>query len=78
MAAHQYLSTSCLHGQLGDDPELHAYCQSTTGSNGTAEWSKTPASCKHCAAPCSCPCHGARTDEDRIRDAMTEAQADHG
>jgi hypothetical protein len=76
--AHQYLSTSCLHGQLDGNPELHAYCQSATGSNGTDEWAKTPASCKHCGTPCVCPCHGAVSDEDRIRDAMTEAQARPG
>lgn len=43
---HDYLSTSCFHGQ-------HAYCQSDTGAAGT----KTPAQCKFCAAPCSCWCH---------------------
>jgi hypothetical protein len=69
---HQYLSTACLHGE-------HGYCQSMTGSNGSTEWAKTPASCKVCGAPCTCPCHAAaepRSDEDRIRDAMAEAQ-DH-
>jgi hypothetical protein len=50
-AAHEYLSTSCLHGE-------HGYCQSGTGSNGTTEWAKTPASCKFCGASCICPCHG--------------------
>ena len=54
--AHEYLSTSCLHDE-------HVYCQSGTGSNGTTEWAKTPASCKFCGASCVCPCHGARTDE---------------
>ena len=48
--AHEYLSTSCLHGE-------HAYCQSVTGSNGTTEWAKAPASCKFCRTPCICPCH---------------------
>jgi hypothetical protein len=43
---HIYLSTGCLHGD-------HAYCQNTTGLNGT----KQPAECKHCAAPCRCSCH---------------------
>jgi hypothetical protein len=50
-AAHEYLSTSCLHGE-------HAYCQSTTGISGSIMWAKTPASCKFCGAACICPCHG--------------------
>jgi hypothetical protein len=67
---HQYLSTACLHGE-------HGYCQAATGSNGTTQWDKAPASCKFCGAPCTCPCHGEpRSDEDRIREAMAEAQ-DH-
>lgn len=43
---HHYLSTGCLHGQ-------HDYCQSHTGQAGA----KTPAQCKFCQAPCTCPCH---------------------
>ena len=50
--AHEYLSTSCLHGR-------HEYCASQTGSNGETEWAKTPARCKFCDAPCVCPCHAA-------------------
>lgn len=45
-AAHQYLSTGCLHGE-------HAYCQGRTGQAGA----KTPAQCKFCAEPCICTCH---------------------
>ena len=48
---HEYLSTSCLHGE-------HGYCQSQTGTNGDTEWVKAPAVCKFCSAPCVCPCHG--------------------
>jgi len=44
--SHRYLSTGCLHGQ-------HGYCQAHTGLSGT----KTPAQCKFCQAPCTCPCH---------------------
>lgn len=44
---HVYLSTGCLHGE-------HAYCQAKTGAVGA----KTPATCKFCAAPCVCECHG--------------------
>lgn len=44
--SHHYLSTGCLHDQ-------HDYCQSNTGQSGA----KKPASCKFCAAPCTCPCH---------------------
>lgn len=70
MDGHRYLSTSCLHGH-------HDYCQAATGSNGTTEWDKTPASCKFCGSACTCPCHGGLpSDEDRIRDAMAEA-TDH-
>ncbi|MFD7922480.1 hypothetical protein ACFV3R_25050 [Streptomyces sp. NPDC059740] len=43
---HVYLSTGCLHGE-------HGYCQRHTGLSGA----KTPAQCKFCAAPCTCPCH---------------------
>ncbi|MCX5522228.1 hypothetical protein OG342_05015 [Streptomyces bobili] len=43
---HHYLSTGCLHDQ-------HGYCQSHTGQAGA----KTPAQCKFCQAPCTCPCH---------------------
>jgi hypothetical protein len=43
---HVYLSTACLH-------ERHGYCAATTGQAGP----KTPAQCKFCAAPCTCPCH---------------------
>ena len=43
---HVYLSTGCLHDQ-------HGYCQSHTGQSGA----KTPAQCKFCQAPCTCPCH---------------------
>jgi hypothetical protein len=54
MAEHEYLSTSCLHGE-------HGYCQSKTGSTradwAKVEWPKVPASCKFCGAPCVCPCH---------------------
>jgi len=46
-ARHRYLSTACHHGQ-------HTYCQATTREDGSA---KRPASCKFCAAPCTCPCH---------------------
>lgn len=43
---HIYLSTGCRHRD-------HAYCKNMTGLNGA----KRPGSCKHCAAPCICPCH---------------------
>lgn len=45
---HVYLSTGCYHGD-------HAYCSAPTGAVGA----KQPAQCKHCSAPCVCPCHGA-------------------
>lgn len=44
---HVYLSTGCLHGD-------HAYCQAKAGAVGA----KTSATCKFCAAPCVCTCHG--------------------
>jgi len=52
---HVYLSTGCLHGDhvLPDSRTGHQYCQSETGQAGT----KTPGSCKFCAAPCQCACH---------------------
>lgn len=46
MTEHHYLSTACHH-------QRHDYCQATTGHAGP----KTPAQCKFCAAPCTCPCH---------------------
>lgn len=54
---HEYLSTSCLHATEPGREGLHAYCRGKTGSNGTTEWAKTPASCKFCGARCICPCH---------------------
>lgn len=47
---HLYLSTGCLHGN-------HAYCQNKEGQAGPKEAGE----CKHCSAPCLCPCHGERT-----------------
>lgn len=49
---HWYISTGCFH----DD---HAYCQSMTGLNGA----KRPGRCKHCDAPCRCPCHRSDVSE---------------
>lgn len=46
---HVYLSTSCLHA-------MHDYCKAKEGQAGP----KTPATCKFCAAPCVCQCHGGR------------------
>lgn len=66
--AHTYLSTSCLHATEPGREELHTYCQSTTGSNGTTEWAKAPASCKFCGAPCTCRCH---TTQDTQADTAT-------
>lgn len=48
---HEYLSTSCLHGQ-------HDYCASMVGYQGE----KRPAQCKFCAARCVCPCHQDRAE----------------
>lgn len=46
---HIYLSTGCLHGD-------HAYCQvEARRYDGST---KTAATCKFCASPCVCPCHG--------------------
>lgn len=50
-AAHEYLSTGCLHGQ-------HDYCSNVDGIAGL----KKPARCKFCAAPCQCPCHNEPTE----------------
>lgn len=43
---HDYLSTSCLHGN-------HDYCKAPVGRLGPKEGSK----CKWCPAKCSCSCH---------------------
>lgn len=53
---HVYLSTSCLH-------DLHAYCQSHTGSVGM----RVPAQCKFCEAPCVCSCHRASNNHSDHR-----------
>ena len=54
-SGHEYLSTGCWHGDevLPDGRDGHGYCQSDTGAAGA----KTPAVCKRCSSPCSCPCH---------------------
>ena len=56
--SHSYLSTGCFHGDtvLADGRTGHQYCQSETGKSGA----KTPAQCKFCGAPCTCPCHKER------------------
>jgi hypothetical protein len=52
--AHEYLSTSCFHGN-------HTYCQSETGLIGN----KVPARCKFCSAPCLCSCHAHVKNQER-------------
>jgi hypothetical protein len=55
--AHRYWSTHCRH----DD---HEACSADTikgidrYGRGRPAWiGRKPAQCKHCAAPCVCPCH---------------------
>jgi hypothetical protein len=45
---HMYLSTSCLH-------DLHVECRiNSKRYDGSF---KAAGTCKHCHAPCICPCH---------------------
>lgn len=59
---HVYLSTACRHA---DDPgregeNLHDECKTNMIRPDGTE--KKPAECKHCGAPCICPCHQEATD----------------
>lgn len=56
MPEHEYLSTACLHGE-------HDYCAATQAEDAEG-WlfSRRPAQCKFCQAPCVCPCHAGASD----------------
>ncbi len=48
---HRYVSTYCLHDDCGK-------CSSAVGEDVDGHvFSRHPAQCKVCAAPCMCPCH---------------------
>jgi hypothetical protein len=62
---HRYWSTHCRHDDheacsatvlIGPEP------YSTRGRRMSIE--RQPAQCKHCAAPCVCPCHTPEVDRD--------------
>lgn len=52
---HVYLSTACLHAVLEKRRELHKQCGQLQHERGD----ETAPHCKHCDAPCVCPCHAA-------------------
>jgi hypothetical protein len=59
-APHVYLSTACLH-------ENHQHCQCRTNLQGEE---KVPGTCKWCAAPCICPCHGQSPQEQQVYERL--------
>jgi hypothetical protein len=66
---HVYVSTACQHG-------IHEHCKSGTNLDGAE---KIPASCKWCAAPCVCTCHGATPGQlaQHIEAIIDQALAQH-
>jgi len=54
MFEHVHLSTSCLHAQTDNRPELHEHRRRTVNLEGEE---KVPGQCKWCTAMCTCPCH---------------------
>lgn len=55
---HDYLSTACGHAQEPGREHLHESCQSFVGVDAAGrEFSRNPARCKFCEAPCRCECH---------------------
>lgn len=57
---HVYLSTSCLHAVEPGREDLHDECKTNERRYDGSH--KYPAECKHCAAPCICPCHKEASD----------------
>lgn len=51
---HVYWSTWCRH-------EIHDACNATELAPGVP---RSPAQCKHCAAPCVCDCHKEHASDD--------------
>lgn len=48
---HWYVSTYCQH-------EEHMMCKADAGFDTNGQiFTRIPAQCKLCAAPCRCPCH---------------------
>lgn len=53
---HGYLGTGCADGRRLNRPEMHQYC-ATTVQRAVDAGIKVAGTCKHCGAPCVCPCH---------------------